>query len=515
MADPVPAAAARTLGALGFAPGACRGEATPDTAVDALTVDSRAAAPGTVFFALKGARFDGAEFAPYALRQGASAVVLSPEGAETLRALWDRAPAFEDLPLVIVDEPRRALAHAAAAFHGAQPPVIAATTGTNGKTSVATFLRQIWTALGRKAVNFGTTGVEGAVAAPLSHTTPEPLTLHALLADLAAQGVTHAAMEASSHGLAQYRLDGVRLSAGGLTNITRDHMDYHPTHEDYVDAKLGLFRRVLPEGAAAALNVDDPTFPAAKQAAEARGMRVIGVGEGPGAALQLLSARYHDAGQSIRFAWDGHEHEAELQLVGGFQAHNALLAAALAIGCGEDPEDVFGVLPALRGVHGRMEHVATRANGGRAYVDYAHTPDGLRAALSALRLHTPGRLVVVFGAGGDRDPGKRPLMGAAARAADVAIVTDDNPRSEDPGLIRAAIIGAIPEAEEIGDRAEAILAGMDMLGPDDRLLIAGKGHETGQIVGDAVLPFDDSEQARAAAAALDGLDAAEGWGEDA
>jgi UDP-N-acetylmuramoyl-L-alanyl-D-glutamate--2,6-diaminopimelate ligase len=495
---------ARTLGALGFGAEALRGTARAGAEVSALSVDSRNVAPGTVFFALRGVQADGAEFAPFALRQQAAAVVLSPDGAATLRAVWDRDPAFDALPLVIVDDPRRALAHAAAAFYGAQPGVMAAVTGTNGKTSVASFLRQIWTALGHRAVNFGTTGVEGAVEAPLSHTTPEPITLHALLADLAGQGVTHAAMEASSHGLAQSRLDGVRLAAGGLTNITRDHMDYHPSHDDYVAAKLGLFGRALPLGAAAALNADDPVWGLARDLCAARGLRVIGVGATGDAALRLTGAAFHGDGQSIRFSWDGAEYGADLALMGGFQAMNALCAAALAIGCGEDAASVFAALPKLVGVKGRMELAATRANGARAYVDYAHTPDGLRAAIAALRLHTKGRLVVVFGAGGDRDPGKRPLMGAAACLADIAVVTDDNPRGEDPAAIRAAIMPACPEAHEIGDRAEAILTAVDMLGPQDNLLIAGKGHETGQIVGDIIIPFDDCEQARAAAAALDG-----------
>jgi UDP-N-acetylmuramoyl-L-alanyl-D-glutamate--2,6-diaminopimelate ligase len=507
MAEPhVPAdhaAPRRTLGGLGFDAGALRGAARADTPVAALSVDSRDVAPGTVFFALKGVKADGAEFAPFALRQDACAVVISAEGADTLRALWDREPTFEDLPLAIVPDPRRALAEAAAAFYGAQPGTMVAVTGTNGKTSVANFLRQIWAHLGRRAVNFGTTGVEGAINAPLSHTTPEPITLHALLADLAAQGVTHGAMEASSHGLAQSRLDGVRLMAGALSNITRDHMDYHPTHEDYVAAKLGLFGRVLPAGAAAVLNVDDPAWAQARDLCRARGLRVIGVGVGVDAALRLTGADYHEQGQTIRFEWDGASRSAELPLMGGFQGMNALTAAALAIGCGEAPDDVFAALPALVGVKGRMEHAATRANGARAYVDFAHTPDGLTAAIEALRLHTLGRLIVVFGAGGDRDPGKRPLMGAAARAADIAVVTDDNPRGEDPSAIRAAIMAAIPDAHDIGGRAEAILTAMDMLEPEDSLLIAGKGHETGQIVGDTVIPFDDGEQARIAAEMLD------------
>ncbi|MEC9432324.1 MAG: UDP-N-acetylmuramoyl-L-alanyl-D-glutamate--2,6-diaminopimelate ligase [Pseudomonadota bacterium] len=482
---------------------------SPDAPVAGLTADSRQVKPGFVFFALRGA-LDGAEFAPFALRQQALAVVCSQEGAQTVRRLWDRpSPAPDALPLAVVPEPRLALARAAAAFFGAQPAVMAAVTGTNGKTSVASFLRQIWEALGHRAAAFGTVGVEGAVERAGGLTTPDPVPLHALLAELAAAGVTHAAMEASSHGLAQYRADGVRLTAAGLTNITRDHMDYHKDHADYVAAKLALFGRVLPEGGCAALNADDPVFAEAAALARARGQRVIAVGRGEAADLRLTGAAYHETGQDLEFAWQGRPFRASLHAVGGFQGENALLAAALAIGCGEDPAAVFATLSALRAVKGRMEHVATRANGARIYVDYSHTAASLETALAALRLHTPGRLVVAFGAGGDRDPGKRPLMGAAALAADLAIVTDDNPRSEDPAAIRAAVMagmaGADPAPIEIGDRGEAILAGVDMLGSSDRLLIAGKGHETGQTVAGITHPFDDAEQARAAVAAVDGL----------
>ncbi|MEM8754142.1 MAG: UDP-N-acetylmuramoyl-L-alanyl-D-glutamate--2,6-diaminopimelate ligase, partial [Pseudomonadota bacterium] len=320
---------------------------------------------------------------------------------------------------------------------------------------------------------------------------------------------THAAMEASSHGLAQHRLDGVRLAAGAFTNFSRDHLDYHGTAEAYLDAKLRLFRELLPKGAAAALNADDATYGAAWRAATDAGLRVIPFGRGDGAeeGLRLVEADYHARGQELTLAWRGAARRVRLDLIGGFQGLNAMAAAALAIGAGEEPEAVLGALHRLKGVRGRMEHVATRRNGAAVYVDYSHTPDGLRVALDALRLHTRGRLVVVFGAGGDRDPGKRPLMGAAAaEGADVVIVTDDNPRTEDPAAIRAAILAACPEATEISDRAEAILTGVDSLSPEDSLLIAGKGHETGQIVGDQTLPFDDAEQARAAAAALDGLD---------
>jgi UDP-N-acetylmuramoyl-L-alanyl-D-glutamate--2,6-diaminopimelate ligase len=467
--------------------------------VSALTADSREAGPGVVFFALRGAR-DGAAFGAQALAAGSPAAVCDAAGAATIRA-----EAGERAPLIVVETPRRALALAAAALFGAQPEVMAAVTGTNGKTSVTWFLRQIWQALGRRAVNFGTTGVHGAVEAPGTLTTPDPVRLHRLLADLAAEGVSHAAMEASSHGLAQHRADGVRLRAGGLTNIARDHLDYHATQEDYVAAKLALFGRVLPEGATAAINADDPVFDRAAGLARSRGQRVIGVGRAAGADLRLLSAGYHETGQTLRFSWEGREHVAELPLIGGFQGENALMAAALAIACGEDAEAVFQAVPRLSGVAGRMELAATRANGARVFVDYAHTPASLETALAALRRHTPGRLSAAFGAGGDRDAGKRPLMGAAAaRVADDVIVTDDNPRGEDPAAIRAAVLEACPGAREIGDRAEAIRQAVAALGPGDRLLIAGKGHETGQIIGDRVLAFDDVEQARAAVAALDG-----------
>ena len=498
-----------TLASLGLppAPGV-----DPDLEISGLASDSRKAGPGVVFFALKGS-VDGAEFAPFALRMGSPMIVCSPEGAETIRALWraeGREVPPEGLPLAVSEAPRLALARAAAAFFALQPEGVAAVTGTNGKTSVASFLRQLWTQLGRRAVNIGTVGVEGAVDRPGGLTTPDPLTMHALLAELADLGVERAAIEASSHGLAQHRADGVRLRAAGLTNVTRDHLDYHPTPEDYLQAKLGLFARVLPADGTAALNADDPSFLRAAEIVRARGQRLIAVGRAELADLRLLSAEFHETGQTLQFSWEGETFQAELPLVGAFQGENALMAAALAIGCGEEPRAVFAALPALTGVKGRMEHVATRENGARVYVDYSHTPDSLSTAIAALRLHTPGRLVVVFGAGGDRDAGKRPLMGRAALAADIAVVTDDNPRSEDPAAIRAQVLagaeGADPAPIEIGDRAEAILNAVDMLGPQDRLLIAGKGHETGQIVGQEVIPFDDAEQARAAVQVLDAED---------
>ncbi len=495
--------AGATLATLGLASGLSLGpRPDPATPVAGITADSRAVRPGWVFAALRGARADGASHAPAAVAAGAVAVLASLDGA--LRAA--EAAGGMAVPFVVDEDPRRRLALAAAALHGGQPATLVAVTGTSGKTSVASFTRQIWAAMGLRAVNLGTVGVEGAVTAALSHTTPDPVALHALLARLAVEGVSHAAMEASSHGLAQRRVDGCRLAAAAFLNLGRDHMDYHADRADYLAAKLGLFARVLPEGAAAAVNADDPSAAFAADVARSRGQRLVTVGKA--GALRLLGADLTPEGQTLRFGWEGREHAAALPLVGGFQGSNALMAAALCVGAGAEAGAVFAALPALRGVRGRMERVARLPNGAQVFVDYAHKPDALAVALDALRLHTPGRLVAVFGAGGDRDAGKRPLMGAAAAArADRVIVTDDNPRSEDPAAIRAAVMAGAPGAEEIGDRAEAIAAAVAALQPGDRLLIAGKGHETGQTVAGRTTPFDDAEVARAAVAALGGGDA--------
>ncbi|PJE35664.1 UDP-N-acetylmuramoyl-L-alanyl-D-glutamate--2,6-diaminopimelate ligase [Pseudooceanicola lipolyticus] len=471
-----------------------------DPEITGLSVDSREVKPGHLFAALPGTRLHGGEFIQYALRMGAAAILTDSEGAGIAAAEL----AASSAALIVTDEPRQALAYTAALWFGAQPTTVVAVTGTNGKTSVATFVRQIWAALGREAVNIGTTGVEGAWTAPLKHTTPEPITLHRTLAAAAAQGVTHAAMEASSHGLAQCRLDGVHLTAAGFSNFTQDHLDYHASFDEYFAAKAGLFRRVLPEDGTAVINLDDPRGSEMRAIAAARGQRIITTGHGLGD-LSLLNQRFDATGQDLRFAWDGHSYQTRLELIGGFQAENVLLACGLVIASGEDPEEVFHTLPQLTTVRGRMQLAATRANGAAVFVDYAHTPDAVATALKALRPHVMGRLIAIVGAGGDRDAGKRPLMGqAAAENADIVFVTDDNPRSEDPALIRAAVMAGVPNATEVGDRAEAILRGVDALGPGDALLIAGKGHETGQIVGDDILPFDDSEQASVAVAALDG-----------
>ncbi len=465
-----------------------------------VVVDSREVTPGSLFAAMPGTRMHGGEFIQYALRMEASAVLTDAEGAR----IAAHELAQSDAALVITDTPRETLSRASALFFGAQPATMVAVTGTNGKTSVASFVRQIWSHLDLAAINLGTTGVEGAWTAPLAHTTPEPITLHKTLAAAARAGMTHAAMEASSHGLDQRRLDGVLLSAAGFTNFTQDHLDYHDSFESYFDAKAGLFARVLPEDGTAVINIDDPRGVDMAAIARARGQEVITVGK-DGADLQLEAQRFDATGQDIRFRFGGVPQAMRLQLIGGFQAENVLVAAGLAIASGCLAEEVFGTFSQLETVRGRMQLAATRDNGAAVFVDYAHTPDAVSTALQALRPHVLGRLISIVGAGGDRDAGKRPLMGAAAHMnSDLVFVTDDNPRSEDPAAIRAAVLEGCPEAVEVGDRAEAILRAVDVLEPGDALLIAGKGHETGQIVGDDVLPFDDSEQASVAVAALDG-----------
>ncbi|MDU8926311.1 UDP-N-acetylmuramoyl-L-alanyl-D-glutamate--2,6-diaminopimelate ligase [Alisedimentitalea sp. MJ-SS2] len=487
---------AKTLSELGLTAFAGR-----DAIVTGLAVDSREVKDGYLFAALPGTRVHGGEFIQYALRMGAGAILTDATGAQ----IAEKELAASDAALVVSEDPRQVLAYTAALWFGAQPRTMIAVTGTNGKTSVASFARMIWAELEHEAINLGTTGVEGAWSAPLAHTTPEPITLHRVLAEAVENGVTHAAMEASSHGLAQRRLDGVHLMAAGFTNFTQDHLDYHDSFDEYFDAKAGLFRRVLPDEGVAVINIDDPRGPDMAAIAGGRGQQVMAVGRTEGSDIHLTAQRFDATGQEVFFSWKQKGFRAYLPLIGGFQAENVLLAAGLVIACGEEPERVFETLEHMGGVRGRMELAAQRGNGAAVFVDYAHTPDAVETALKAMRPHVPGRIIAIVGAGGDRDAGKRPLMGrAAAENADVVIVTDDNPRGEDPGLIRAAVMEGCPEANEVGDRAEAILRGVDLLQPGDALLIAGKGHETGQIVGDDVLPFDDVEQASVAVAALEG-----------
>jgi UDP-N-acetylmuramoyl-L-alanyl-D-glutamate--2,6-diaminopimelate ligase len=468
-------------------------------AIAGLTADSRAVRPGFLFAALPGARADGRAFIAEAVAKGAAAV-LAPEGTA-----WP--PAVPPRPLIEDADPRRRLALMAAAFHGAQPRTIAAVTGTNGKTSTADFLRQIWAGLHEgRAASLGTLGVVAPGREPGSGlTTPDPVALAETLAALARAGIDHAAMEASSHGLDQRRLDGVRLSAAAFTTFTRDHLDYHGTMEAYLAAKLRLFDTLLPEGAPAVAHTALPDGALARLGAiaAARRLRLLTVGPG-GAALSVETAEPRAEGQAVRILHAGRRRDLDLPLV-GFQGQNALIAAMVAIATGAEAEAVFALLPRLAGVRGRIERVAALGNGAAVYVDYAHTPDAIASVLAALRPHVTGRLVIVIGAGGDRDPGKRPLMGeAAARGADAVIVTDDNPRSEDPAAIRAAVLAgaraAKPEAREIGGRAEAIEAAVSALGPGDVLVIAGKGHEQGQEIAGRTIPFDDATVARTAAA---------------
>ena len=473
-----------------------------DPEITGLSLDSRTVKPGHLFAALPGSAVHGGEFIPYALRMDAAAILTDRDGA----AIAAEALADWDGALVIAEDPRAALAGAAALWFEAQPRHVVAVTGTSGKTSVATFTRQIWQSLGHSAISLGTMGVQGDYEAPLKHTTPDPLTLHRILSEAAAAGVTHAAMEASSHGLDQRRLDGVRVEAAAFTNFSQDHLDYHANFDEYFAAKALLFNHILEEGEAAVVNIDSQRGRQMAEIATDRGLALTTIGTGEDAMLRILGQRFDATGQDLRFSVMGQPQMVRLPLIGGFQAENVLAAMGLAMASGDAADDILRVLPDLRTVRGRMQLVAQRENGAAVFVDYAHKPGAVIAALQSLRPHVMGRIIVVIGAGGDRDRGKRPLMGEAARDhADVVIVTDDNPRTEDPAEIRAAVMAAAgPEATEVADRAEAILRGVDALQPGDALLIAGKGHETGQIVGQDVYPFDDAEQASVAVAALDG-----------
>ncbi len=467
--------------------------ATPAGAADfdvsGLASDSRLVKPGNVFFALAGARTDGAKFVASAIAAGAVAIV-SEHDIRTSGTV----------PFVKAANARRALALAAARFFPHQPPTIAAVTGTSGKTSVAAFTRQIWARLGHAAASIGTVGlVSPSRTIYGSLTTPDPISLHQTLDEIAREGVTHLAFEASSHGLDQHRLDGVRVSAGAFTNLSRDHMDYHPTVEHYLAAKLRLFNDLVADGGAAVVAADHEQSQAFIDAAERRRLRLIRVGRA-GAEIKLRDASIDGFSQRLTIEHEGRSRSLRLPLVGEFQIENALVSAGLAIATGSAAEEVFAALEHLEGAKGRLELVGTR-DGAPVFIDYAHKPDALEKALAALRPFVRGRLVVVFGAGGDRDAGKRPLMGEiATRLADNVIITDDNPRSEDPAMIRAAIRAAAPGAQEIGDRAEAIRAAVRQLKSGDVLMIAGKGHETGQIIGNKTLPFSDHDAVAAALA---------------
>ncbi len=458
----------------------------PDPEIAGITADSRAVRPGFLFAALPGEKADGAKFIPQAEERGAGAILAAP-GARAR------------VPMVADDNPRLRLAEIAARFYPRQPAVIAGVTGTNGKSSTARFAARLWRRLGERAGSLGTLGAEATdYEKKLQHTTPDPVALHETLDEMARAGVTHLAMEVSSHGLAQYRADGVKFSAAAFTNLTQDHLDYHRGFDDYFAAKLRLFTELLPKGATAVVNADGAGAGHVATTSGVAGLKVVTTGA-KGDFLKLVSAAPHANGQSIVVDHGRERYRIELPLVGAFQTENALVAAGLVIALGADAAKVLPRLAELEGAPGRMQHVAD-VDGAAIYVDYAHTPDAVATALAAIRPHAAGRVIAIIGAGGDRDRTKRPLMGAAAAAAaDIVIVTDDNPRSEEPASIRREILAGAPDALEIGDRADAIAMGVSLLEPGDVLLVAGKGHETGQIVGDKVLPFDDAEAARAAA----------------
>jgi UDP-N-acetylmuramoyl-L-alanyl-D-glutamate--2,6-diaminopimelate ligase len=459
--------------------------------ISGLAADSRQVEPGYLFAAMAGVNTDGARFISDALERGAAAILV-PEGL---------AHAEMAVPVIADPDPRRRLALIAARFYGVQPKMQVAVTGTNGKTSVAAFVRQIWAGQGLAAASLGTVGVVGPRGTQiLKHTTPDPIELHAILATLAKDGVTHLALEASSHGLQQRRIDGVALSAGAFTNISRDHLDYHASFEEYFDQKLRLFRELLLRGATAVVDVDSEEGARVAGEAKARGLELISIGRS-GETLRLVSASADGFAQQLVIEHDGKRYNVRLPLVGGFQAANALVAAGLVMARGVPAEDVLSRLSNLQGARGRLDLAGTVPCGAPIFIDYAHTPDALAKALDALRPYVENRLLVVFGCGGDRDKGKRPEMGAVAVAkADVAIVTDDNPRSEEPAAIRRGILAAAPGAIEIGDRATAISEAIAMLRKGDVLLVAGKGHETGQTIGITVIPFSDHDAVSAALA---------------
>ncbi|MDF1722675.1 MAG: UDP-N-acetylmuramoyl-L-alanyl-D-glutamate--2,6-diaminopimelate ligase [Minwuia sp.] len=453
--------------------------------ITGLTADSRDVRPGYLFAAFSGTETDGARFINDAMARGAVAVLAE-------KAL--DAP----VPVLVSDDARHCLAQLAARFFAAQPDTVAAVTGTSGKSSIVWFLRQIWASLGLRAASLGTLGVQGPDGyAAGSLTTPDPVALHRDVAGLACNGVTHLAVEASSHGLVQRRLDGLRLSGGIFTNLGHDHLDYHRDRADYLQAKLRLFKVLMPDGAPAVINRDDPVAADVAAAARDAGLHVVTYGQADADFVWAIQDSRLD-GQTITIAHADDTQTVNLPLIGAFQAENVTAAVALAVSLGSAFRGILAALPELEGAPGRLQLAGSKGNAA-AFVDYAHKPDALAAVIGTLRPLTRGRLIVVFGCGGDRDTQKRPMMGEiAARAADVAIVTDDNPRSEDPAAIRHAILQACPGGIEIGDRAAAIHRGVDLMGDGDVLLVAGKGHETGQKIGTVVHPFDDMAVTRAA-----------------
>ncbi len=458
-----------------------------DVAIQGITDDSRAVKPGYLFVALPGGKANGASFIDQAFESGAAAVIAG-KGAYAGKH-----------KIIESENPRRLLALAASRFYARQPETIVAVTGTNGKTSVSVFVRQIWEAMGFRAASLGTIGVVGPAGAKyLAHTTPGPVQLSQLAAELRDDGVKHLAIEASSHGLEQHRMDGLRLAAGGFTNLTRDHLDYHATLENYFNAKLRLFSELLPSGAAAVINMDSPYSDQVLAVAIKSGLVPFRVGH-KGVELKLLAQRSMGLEQLLTVKGPFGKTEIALPLVGDFQISNALVAAGLVIASGGEATQALHALESLKGAKGRLELIGQKPEGGSVFVDYAHTPDALENALNALRPTATGKLIVVFGCGGDRDKGKRPIMGEiASRIADHVIVTDDNPRSEDPATIRREVLAGAKRAENIGDRAKAIRAGVNVLQSGDILLVAGKGHEAGQIFASKTLPFVDHDAVKAA-----------------
>ena len=461
-----------------------------DVEITGLTADSRDVRPGFLFAALDGGRARGADFIPEALLNGAAAI-LAPPGT----GLGDAAPSATCL--ISDDTPRRRFAEMAARFFARQPRTIAAVTGTNGKTSTVTFLRELWRGSGLKAASLGSLGAEGdGPTSAIALTTPDPVVLHQTLAALADAGVAHCAIEASSHGLDQFRLHGVRLVAAAFLNLTRDHLDYHGDLDSYMSAKARLFGDILAPGGHAVLNGESPDSERIAEICRARGHNILRFGGADGD-IRLSSRRDEDFGQRITLELLGKTYDLLISLPGEFQIHNMMAAAGLAIATGMSADDVAAGLARLDGVRGRLELVTRLANGAPVYVDYAHTPGALEAALKALRPNVGGRLILLFGCGGDRDAGKRPQMGEiAAVLADMTFVSDDNPRGEDAAAIRREIVAACPGAVEVAGRGEAIAAAIAELRKDDLLLIAGKGHEQGQIIADRTIPFDDGDVAR-------------------
>jgi len=471
-----------------------------DRPVSGLADVSHKVKEGYLFVALQGSLTHGAHYAGDAVRRGAAAILTDEAGARIIKA--EQAIAKADI--IVRSNPRSELARLASNWHEHVPETMVAVTGTNGKTSVSVMCRQIWEQLGITAANLGTTGIGGSFSAAVNLTTPDPLTLHELLGTMAGSGVTHLAMEASSHGLDQSRLDGLAFECAAFTNLSHDHLDYHGTVERYARAKQILFDRLLAGNGTGVIWMHDAFSTQMIKAVDNGRRKIIRVGSKQGD-LKILGQQFSKTGQDLRFNWQGRTYECRIGLLGSFQAHNLLLAAGLAIGSGCTPDEVFSTFDTITTIPGRMDCVAVCDNMSALIVDYAHTPAALETALAQLRNHFQGRLHVVFGAGGDRDRTKRVVMGrVAAAGADCVYVTDDNPRNEDPGAIRKEIMAGCPDATEIGDRAEAILVAASRLDQGDALLIAGKGHETGQVIGHTTIPFNDTEQASMVAKLLDG-----------